>query len=342
MAAKKEEEEDWERLVSQLAGLPEVDIDAVVRLALESRARAKGGADALRYSNPTEDSDVAVLTAREGDSPAIESPGPPRFAQRPPRDQFARGLEAKQDRKSLAAMFADVEEAIYDHGFAERMRTYRLARTRRDPSWAEQWLSIEDEYDTRCQRALTLLGDGVDDVALHDGHVAELVLTAQALIDRRQELLARAPHVYHVHVIRYADVGTRLFTSPALRGMHSLGLRDQALEDEDIEALVKSPHIEGLRWLDLSYNELSARSFELLANCPALVHLEYLGLDGNAAESPVDQIGTDPIDGAVVHTARTAVGRALEDQLGELKWLHAPARYPYSYPPTPLHVAKRP
>jgi len=222
------------------------------------------------------------------------------------------------------------------------MKDVRLARLRRSSDWAEQWLAIEDEYEARCQRARSLLGEGVEDVALHDGHVAEVVLTARALVDRGRELFAQAPWIRHLHVTNYAGVGRSLFSSPLLRGIQSLGLRAQALEDEDVEAMVESPHLDGLRWLDLSHNKLSERSFLTLATCPTMVHLEYLGLDGNVSESPVDRMATDPLDGAIVHTTRTQAGRALEEQIGELKWLHAPSRFPYSYPPTPLDVAKMP
>ncbi|MCX4247250.1 leucine-rich repeat domain-containing protein [Paraliomyxa miuraensis] len=236
----------------------------------------------------------------------------------------------------------DVEHDVYDPAFAERMRSLDLAQSRRDPGWAAQWLAIEDEYEERCKLARSLLGDGVEDVALHDGHVAELVVTARTLVDRGTDLLARAPWIRHVHVTNYSETGQSLFMNPTLRGIQSLGLRAQALVDDDIDALVRSPHVDGLRWLDLAENLLTIRSFEAIATCPALVHLEYLGLEGNTSPSPVDATGTDPLDGAVVSTTRTPAGRALEELAGEIKWLHAPARYPHSYPPSPLDVAKSP
>lgn len=242
----------------------------------------------------------------------------------------------------LAVLRADVEQEVYDHGFAERMKSLDVAQSRRDSGWAAQWLAIEDEYEERCELARTLLGDGVEDVALHDGHVAELVVTARTLVERGPELLARAPWIRHVHVTSYSEVGPSLFVCPSLRGMQSLGLRAQGLVDGDIEALTKSPHVDGLRWLDLAHNLLTTRSFEAIATCPALVRLEYLALEGNTSPSPVDSTGTDSLDGAVISTTRTPAGHALEELAGELKWLHAPERYPHSYPPSPLDVAKSP
>lgn len=234
----------------------------------------------------------------------------------------------------------DVERHVYDADFAARMKAYRLARARRASDWAERWLALEEEYGTRRRRARALLGDWVTGVALHDGHVAEVVLTARALIERGSELLTRAPWVRHLHVTSYTEVGPALFACPSLRGMQSLGLRAVGLVDDDVDALAASPLVDGLRWLDLAHNHLGQRSLETLASCFMLSRLEYLGFEGNAVESPVDHFGTDALDGAVVDTNVTAAGRALERLAGRaLDWLHAPDRFPYSYPPSPLDVA---
>lgn len=308
----------------------------------------------IRYLYATKKLALSGLTAREGSAPLrvrrLEQMGSEPSEQ--PLAAMGRALEL-----DLAALHpsaygggsptgarakGNVEQAVYDSALAARLKAVRLAQARRAEDWAAQWLALEDEYETRCELARSLLGDGIEDVALHDGHVAELVLTARAFLDRGAELFAGAPWVRHLHITCYAEVGSSLFDSPLLRGIQSLGLLRQGLEDDDVDVLVQSPHIGGLRWLDLSYNNLGERSFGLLATCPELVHLEYLGLDGNAAESPVDHIGTDLLDGSVVSTTRTPLGRALEALAGELKWLHAPARFPYSYPPSPLDVAGMP
>lgn len=234
----------------------------------------------------------------------------------------------------------DVEQAIYDHDFASRMRYARLARARRAHDWAERWLALEDEYERRRGLARQMLGDWVVDVDLHDGHVAEVEIDARAFVEHGQELLRRAPRVRHVHLTGYRSMGPSFFGCSLLRGMQSLGLAEQALSDEDVEALVASPHVDGLRWLDLSGNHLSHRAFEALASCEALARLEYLGLEDNESESPVDRAGTDAMDGSVVSTTRTEAGRALERLAGRtLRWLHTPARFPTSYPPSPLDVA---
>ena len=234
----------------------------------------------------------------------------------------------------------DVEQRVYDDRLAERMRSFRLARSRRDSDWAEQWLALEDEYERCREQARALLGDWVADVDLHDGHVAEVELSARAFVERGSELLARAPWVRHLHLSDYAEIGPSLFECPHLRGMQSLGLPEQGLTDQDVDALVASPHVDGLRWLELSGNRLGRRAFEALATCTSLVRLEYVGLDDNESESPIDDVGTDPIDGTVISTTRTAVGRALERLAGRtLAWLHAPERFPNPYPPSPLDVA---
>jgi hypothetical protein len=234
----------------------------------------------------------------------------------------------------------DVERRVYDADFAERMKAHRLARARRASNWAEQWLALEEEYERRRALAREMLGDWVVDVDLHDGHVAEVEIDARAFVEHGQELLRRAPWVRHLHLSGYPSMGPSFFGFSLLRGMQSLGLAAQALSDEDIEALVASPHLDGLRWLDLSGNRLSHRAFEALASCATLARLEYLGLEDNESESPVDRAGTDAMDGSVVSTTRTQAGRALERLAGRtLQWLHAPARFPTTYPPSPLDVA---
>jgi hypothetical protein len=239
-----------------------------------------------------------------------------------------------------AVIAGDVEQRTYDAGFAARMKAARLARARRAPERAELWLALEDEYEQRRALARELLGDWVVDIDLHDGHVAEVELDARMFFGRGAELLFRVPWVRHLHLSAYREVGPSLFGCASLRGMQSLGLPDQDLSDDDVDALVASPYVDGLRWLDLSGNHLGQRSFEALALCPALVHLEYLGLADNDSESPIDRMGTDAMDGTVVSTTHTQAGRALERLAGRtLAWLHAPAHFPLTYPPSPLDVA---
>jgi hypothetical protein len=241
---------------------------------------------------------------------------------------------------SVAIVAGDVEQRTYDAGFAARMKVARLARARRAPDWAERWLVLEDEYEQRRTLARTFLGDWVIDVDLHDGHVAEVELDARAFVERGAELLFRAPWVRHLHLSAYREVGPSFWGCSSLRGMQSIGLPEQGLSDDDIDALVASPYVDGLRWLDLSGNHLGPRAFEALASCPALIRLEYLGLEDNDSVSPVDRMGTDALDGTVVSTTHTQAGRALERLVGRtLAWLHAPAHFPLTYPPSPLDVA---
>ncbi|MEM9462650.1 MAG: hypothetical protein AAGF11_51355 [Myxococcota bacterium] len=220
------------------------------------------------------------------------------------------------------------------------MRAARLAREARKPNWAKLRKALRPELEQKRDDALTLLGDGVSAVDLHDGRVAELVVPARSFMDHGARLLERAPWVRHLHITDYREVGPSLFEASVFRGIQSLGLVRQGLTDDDIVVMAQSPHIGSLRWLDLSGNRLTGRAHETIACSSSLARLAYLGLDDNASPSPVDRASSDVFDGAIVETWTTEAGRSLERKARRrLAWLHAPERFSRSYPPTPLDVA---
>jgi len=246
-----------------------------------------------------------------------------------------------EDFANAPRPWGDVEAAVYDEEFDSRMREVRLMRAARSPGWPKARKALWSELRERRARAKSLLGDWVEEVDFHDGHVAEVVLKASDFVRRGAELQERAPWVHHVHLTGFGEArrssSSSLFQCAYFSGIVSLGIVEQGLDDDDVVALVSSPYLQELRWLDLSGNQLTERAFEALSRLHQLV---YVGLNDNRSPSPVDEFGEDAIDGYVVESWPTAAGRALERRADRrLTWLHAPAMFPRSYPPTPLDVA---
>ncbi len=152
-------------------------------------------------------------------------------------------------------------------------------------------------YSARRERALLQahlaawkadLAPLVENLAFRRGFVEYVVSDAARFLEHGEAIRARA--LLLDLVLRGPHrVAAALFASPLLRGLRSLSLANDALDDDDVARLVASPHLAELRWLDLSGNQISARGMEALAAAESLPALQWLGLAHNAAEDPTPQ-----------------------------------------------------
>lgn len=128
----------------------------------------------------------------------------------------------------------------------------------------------------------------VENLAFRRGFVEYVVCDAARFLAHGEALHARAP-VLDVVLRSPHRVAAALFASPLLRGLRSLSLANDALDDDDVARLVASPHLADLRWLDLSGNQITTRGMEALAAAETLPALQWLGLAHNTTEDPTPQ-----------------------------------------------------
>jgi len=223
----------------------------------------------------------------------------------------------------------------------ERMRALHRAQVRNDDSWTRLWSEISGDLARWRRLALAELKPlGVENVDLHDGHVAELTLSAEALCKNASTIEARVPWLSHLRITKFGPVGPTVFELPLLGQLKSLSLKQSEVSESDVIALASAPRLRNLKWLDLSFNRLDYASLEAIATSVILSEVLYLGFDGNVVPSPVDIAYRDLLDGSIIDWDSTPVGKKLEHVAQrKVLWLHAPARFAHLYPPAPRIVA---
>jgi hypothetical protein len=232
-----------------------------------------------------------------------------------------------------------VDDEVTTESF--RLRMQRASKLRRDgKSWHREWEAIEQEVFDASRKAAAALADlGVTQVDLHDGYVAEVSLSAAALVDHAHELFQRAPKVQHVRLTGYKPCAERVLALDILPLLRSLGLRGNGIDDEDLVRLVQTPSLSGLYWLDLADNDITERGLFSLAETDCLYQLVYVGLTGNPCASPLDRAVED--GGDVLDADTTELGVRLEAASPgrSLAWVHAPVRFGRLFPPTPADAS---
>ncbi|MEM6997143.1 MAG: TIGR02996 domain-containing protein [Myxococcota bacterium] len=150
------------------------------------------------------------------------------------------------------------------------------------------------------------------------GFVEHVALTAADFLSHGDALFAAAP-IHHVDLLDVREVDERLFASPLLRRLRSLGLDRCGLHDIHVQLLSASSHVGELRWLSAGHNHLGMPAYGALATSTELPRLAFAEFGGNPVD-PVEVLGVDGEE--VVATEMPEAGQALERQHGHLEWLH--------------------
>ncbi|MFT3699676.1 MAG: hypothetical protein QM831_41390 [Kofleriaceae bacterium] len=157
------------------------------------------------------------------------------------------------------------------------------------------------------------------------------------------KFLSIAPQLYKVAPIRQVilvDTGAAIkdiAASPYLDQLVSINFYNRSksagIGDAGARALAGSPHVRKLKRLGLNNNDIGADGVDAIAGSKNLANLIYVELGGNRVPSPVEGYGVDGASGLVVREGAhlEASGAALEAKYGRIEWLHAPSeltRYP--------------
>ena len=82
-----------------------------------------------------------------------------------------------------------------------------------------------------------------------------------------------------------------LVARPWLQQIRALTLRDQELDDADVQLLVASPYLKQLSYLDLERNRIEPPGLDAIAQ--HFTELRYLGLSDNVVEDPAPELIVD-------------------------------------------------
>ena len=164
----------------------------------------------------------------------------------------------------------------------------------------------------------------------HRGFVAEVTLTARALLDHAPQLFAAAP-IQHLNLTGTSGLEAELFGSPHLARIRSLRLNQCGLDDDALRLLADSPHLGELRWLSLLFNRIGLPGAEALAASKRLPRLAYVDFTGNPVD-PGRQFATD--QGVVADSWLPEEGELLDEKYGPIPWLHYEAKTMADLPPS--------
>ena len=155
-------------------------------------------------------------------------------------------------------------------------------------------------------------------ISFKRGFVEFVTMKAAGLLQHGEELFASAP-VRHIDLTDVRDVDERLFASPFLAGLRSLGMDGCGLYSFHIRLLAHSGVTAGLRWLSLEHNHLDIGAAEALAASAHCKNLRYAEFNGNPFD-PMERMGWD--SGALISVDLPPEGEELERRFGILPWLH--------------------
>jgi len=155
------------------------------------------------------------------------------------------------------------------------------------------------------------------DSKMHRGFIAGLTMTAASFLEHFADL--RTLYPIQLVTIRNLVLHARaVLTSPHMRLLSSLSVRDGGITDDDLKAFSHSPYITNLWWLILTDNQISQEGVEALITSPFLKKLSFVRLEGNPCD-PIETAGFD--QGCLVDIQMPEVGRELEVRFGPIRWL---------------------
>jgi len=158
----------------------------------------------------------------------------------------------------------------------------------------------------------------VDACGFLRGFVELVELDAARFLQTAPELYRRAP-ILHLDLTGVKPVAAKLFASPYLARIESLGLVRNDLGDAEVARLAASPYLGRLAWLDLGVNAIGAAGLDALAASDRLPRLGYVSLLANDVDDPTPK----HCDG---YERTSPAAQALIDKYGPRAWLDARER----------------
>lgn len=161
----------------------------------------------------------------------------------------------------------------------------------------------------------------VSSVSYHRGFAELVALPAARWPESGRKIRALAP-VRHLDFVPAKPGWAEALASESLRGIRSLGVNSQQLDDADVALLAASLHVLELRWLSLGGNRVGEDGAVALAQSRGLPSLRWVNFYANPF-NPGEEYSHD--QGAIVESWLPPEGEALEKRFGRLEWLHHPA-----------------
>jgi hypothetical protein len=161
----------------------------------------------------------------------------------------------------------------------------------------------------------------VKDYWFHRGFVGLIAISAADFLQHGGTLLAHAP-IRHLNIVADGETPALFFESEYLRNVRSLSFTSCGLQDEDIIAMILYGALDDLRWLDLAYNNISTEAVVALCESPLGHNLRYVNLMGNPGDFSA-RLSTD--GDFITDTWLPDQGQQIEEQLGQISWLHVRA-----------------
>jgi uncharacterized protein (TIGR02996 family) len=160
------------------------------------------------------------------------------------------------------------------------------------------------------------------------GFVDGVIISARNYLDHAEELYRRAP-IRQLVLTQVGEFASTLARDPHLARITWLTIDGKpTIGDAGLEAIAASPYVRGLRVLDVPLQNIGMAGLKALCASKQLPALVYANLGGNRFEDPAEGYGADWATGRIVpeSTYLRPLGKQLEQQYGDLPWLHGPSR----------------
>lgn len=229
-------------------------------------------------------------------------------------------VDAPEDLE-LRLRYADVVQAAQPELAAYIRHGVVLARmtpSLQDPAWRKAYRAEQRLYRTARADLLARVGDWLSMPVCHGGLVEGGRADAADFLAHAEERVAQLP----LRHLTLTDAGGHLHALLAqgwLEQLDSLELPGAALTDADAALIAAAPDLSGLRWLGLADNGIGRDGVEAFAKSPYLRELQVLDLRNN----PAPPLGREPrVDaGQVIGFERNPWAEELEATYGARPWI---------------------
>jgi uncharacterized protein (TIGR02996 family) len=229
------------------------------------------------------------------------------------------------DAEAPRLAFAEASDADGDRDRAEFIRlqietAHRIREGRED--WSEfvhRKRELRNAHGDDWARAIRRRVLWYD---FYGGFVEAIELDASDFLARAEELYQVAP-IRRLILKGVAPVIDKLFNSPHLARIVSLGLGHQRLGDAGVELLAASPYLSKLALLDLPGNQITLAAVDAMAASSTLPSLQQVNFAGNPAKSVSEIVGLDGADGRTLFPSGSEDALKIEQRHGRKTWLQA-------------------
>jgi uncharacterized protein (TIGR02996 family) len=232
---------------------------------------------------------------------------------------FAAILADRRDDNARLAYADAIAGSDPDHAAFIRVQLDLAGGTANDPAAGRDLKARERKLAmsvrAKLQGAVRPPAKGAN---LGRGFVQRILIEAVEFVAHGADLFSKAP-ILDLRLLNVGDIIDQVCRSPQLKGLRSLDLGGNGLDDSGARAIANSPHLAKLRWLDLHNNRITDVGLDALAASANLGSLAHLVFGGNTAADPTPQIAEE--NGAIHYISYPQSGKDLQAKHGHRAWL---------------------